>query len=352
MSNDASERFSQIELDFTPTTAPRQSEPKRTTPIQSETYAHVSDGTSNRHTYNNKTGATTCAELVAAVPELGATVSKERVYLADGSVVPDIQVTVRTFPDGMRQTFGRAVGERYTVAQDSRMLDLVQILLDKGIVSRLNGGAYKGRTWVYGERPGATLEVCPGDAIQARALFGNSHDGSIPMVAGWPANAVVCQNTMLMAVKSKDSRLLKLRHTASIESNILMVEQALEQNAEAFLSTGVVLQAMARKRATEDDLRSLVGYTFSKWADDDSVESDDQAGNRVYNQILENYHDGAGMAEIAGRRGTVWGAYNAVTEYLTHQRGRGNDDVRFDSNMFGPGAGLLERAFQGAVNQL
>ena len=45
----------------------------------------------------------------------------------------------------------------------------------------------------------------------------------------------------------------------------------------------------------------------------------------------------------------MWGAYNAVTEYLTWTRGRSND-TRLNHLWFGPGASTNAKALEVAVD--
>jgi hypothetical protein len=66
------------------------------------------------------------------------------------------------------------------------------------------------------------------------------------------------------------------------------------------------------------------------------------AHEKQINAILRLVEEGQG-ANIPGVRGTVWGAYNAVTEYATHAYPvRGTD--RTQSVMVGAAGALLDRA--------
>jgi hypothetical protein len=67
----------------------------------------------------------------------------------------------------------------------------------------------------------------------------------------------------------------------------------------------------------------------------------------VYDAILPLFESGKGN-DMAGVKGTAWAAYNAVTEYLTHTRGRSIDN-RLDSLYFGQGATLNRKALQLAI---
>jgi hypothetical protein len=71
----------------------------------------------------------------------------------------------------------------------------------------------------------------------------------------------------------------------------------------------------------------------------------EEAAKRIVSQVVPLFEGGVG-AELT--RGTVWGAYNAVTEFVTHKRGR-TEDARVDSQWFGDGAKLLDRALDVAL---
>ena len=66
---------------------------------------------------------------------------------------------------------------------------------------------------------------------------------------------------------------------------------------------------------------------------------------RIYGEIETLFAKGRGN-DMAGVKGTAWAAYNAVTEYITHERGR-NADNRMNTAWFGSEG---PRALQGAVS--
>ena len=70
----------------------------------------------------------------------------------------------------------------------------------------------------------------------------------------------------------------------------------------------------------------------------------------THEKILELYETGVG-AEMA--RGTLWGAYNAVTEYVDHYRLKSkSNSMRLKSMWYGTGDILKKKAFKSAVEML
>jgi phage/plasmid-like protein (TIGR03299 family) len=345
MSTDSTARFAMLELDTAiPSHVPAEGSVPET--MMSVDDVAVTDN-SNRDYYNNVIGATTVEAVLATVPELGGTVSKEQLYTLDGTQVPDAFATVRKYADGRRQALG-VVGARYKVVQDGEAFKIIEPLMERGIIKSLNAGAYKAKTWVYGEAGLDPIDVVPGDSIQARVLIGNSHDGSIPWCVGFPGNRVVCQNTFHFALNSKASKLLKLRHSGNVLELVEQASKAIESVGMEFIEAADKFKFLASIQCDTEDLKEYTGYVFSKWAsDDEDTSALETAGQRVYNRIVEAFEDGPGSQYA---RGSYWNAYNAVTQYLTHERGRGTEDARFADLQWGNGANLAKRALDGALH--
>ena len=280
--------------------------------------------------------------VLATVPELGATVTKEPLYTQDGLVMPGAYATLRRMP-GEIQGLG-VVGERYRVVQDSHAFSIMKPLMERGVVSTLTAGVYKAKSWLYGEGGTFKADIMPGDTVEARVLIGNSHDGSIPWSFGFPGNRVVCQNTFHHALSNKLSKLLKVRHTAAADELIRQITAATEAFGYEFVTSVEKMRLMAATPIKEDGLKEYTGYVFSRWADEDEEET---AGSKLYAKVLENFESGPGSEY---HRGTVWGAFNAVTQYTTHQRSRSDDpNAAFADNQWGAGALINKRAFERAL---
>jgi phage/plasmid-like protein (TIGR03299 family) len=330
-------RFDLIELDFD--RAPAAPASKPATKLQD--VATLYKGAFKSHA--------TLDAAFAAVPELAGTVEKVPLYTPDGLKVPHAYGTIRTLPDGTRQALG-TVGERYRVVQDSRALEVLRPLAERGQLRNFTSGVWQAQSWLYGESGRFAADIVPGDTIEARALVGNSHDGSIAWSFGFPGNRVVCQNTFHFALSSRLSKLLKVRHTAGANEIVSQVAAAVEAFGTEFVESADKFRYLASVKCSDEQLREYTDYVFrpSKWADTSDEDQEIENEGRVYARVLENYQAGAG-SEYA--RGTWWGALNAVTEYTTHQRGRDSatPEHRFSDLHWGAGARLARRALDGAM---
>ena len=77
---------------------------------------------------------------------------------------------------------------------------------------------------------------------------------------------------------------------------------------------------------------------------------EDEASTRMKNRLndlLELAETGKGT-ELPGVKGSLWGAFNAVTEYADYYNGK-NENNRAQSTLFGAGAQMKARAFDAAL---
>jgi hypothetical protein len=80
---------------------------------------------------------------------------------------------------------------------------------------------------------------------------------------------------------------------------------------------------------------------------DEMDEFQEEKCERLVDNIIPMFAKGRGN-DAPGTKDTMWAAYNAVTEYLTWERGR-NVDNRMTSLWLGDSAQLAQRAFNVAV---
>ena len=127
----------------------------------------------------------------------------------------------------------------------------------------------------------------------------------------------------------------------------------------SFEATAEQYRALANRGISEDDLRRYVNMIFAPArvaaaADKRSrsmvlasrvhegvlLDEDEALSSRVFDKVRELFEMGRGH-DLAGKN--LWGAYNAVTEYIGYDRGT-DDAKRLDQTWFGAGAELNRRA--------
>ncbi len=277
------------------------------------------------------------------------------------------------------------VGPGYRPIQNREAFDFFQPFLDqKQATLETAGSLFDGqKVWVLAKACADPIEVVKDDPIEQYILLSNAHDGTRAVRAGFTATRVVCNNTLNLAHSSDASRLLKVRHTQSAPAALEKVREIMDVARGEFVATTEQLRHLAEVGVTEETLRKYVRRVFRTraeareeagqaaavftpgddfWARVETQQSPgvalDAAGEgfeakmlgekkRIESQVMRLHEEGAGT-DVPGVKGTLWGAYNAVTEFITHERGR-SEESRLDSQWFGAGAKLGRRALDVAV---
>lgn len=288
----------------------------------------------------------------------------------------------------VRESDGRilgVVGPDYRPLQNADAFAPFEPMLASGAATLETAGSLRGgrRVWILASL-GQTAEVVPGDPVKQYVMLSNSHDGSMAVRFGFTETRIVCANTLAVAHSSGASQLIRIRHSGDPAATLQEVARIADLARRTFEATTEQYESLARKGANEADMRKYVKAIFAQAKparvaaaaaekasdaprgialDDvfpgmytskptaitsaDIFPDLDTSGDRVADRVMQLVDSGRG-ADLPGVRGTMWGAYNAVTEYLTHERGS-SDDTRLDSNWFGNGAALNRKALDVAV---
>src|SRR5262245_19045458 len=265
-------------------------------------------------------------------------VRRERLFTAGGQQAPAFAV--------VRDSDGRvlgAVGERYRALQNRDAFAWFAPFLDAGEASLETAGSLAdgARVWVLARLNRAPLEVLPGDDVVKYLLLSNSLDGSLAVRVGCTPVREVCANTLSAAHAGRGSQLIRLRHCSGLRRNLANVRESVDRVNACFEATAEQYRRLAVKGISQADLKRYVARV---------LEAGDKPGARLANireRITGLVEAGAGN-DAARVRGTYWAAFNGVTHWLSHERGR-SPGGRLNSLWFGDGARLNDRALSVAL---
>jgi phage/plasmid-like protein (TIGR03299 family) len=322
---------------------------------------------------------------------LGWEVYKDQLYAADGTAVSAFAVRRKD----NNEIVGDAVGPHWRPLQNAHAFDWFAPFVDSGLASLETAGSlFNGRrVWVLAKLNRNNSEIVPGDEVAKFLLLSNSHDGTLAVRCGYTPIRVVCNNTLSAAISDKGEKkpsLLKFRHTKSLAAGLEKARELIAQADADFEKLADVFRALAAKpitgtafrnyvresldlgkdAATEEDMstrsrnildsvcanmaenKATVGELYANWEKGNAISAEAQSivGASVLEEMLTgNLEVGRGQAETqTGKGPTWWHAYNAITEYLTHQRSR-TSETRLDQGWFGAGATLNRVALQNAI---
>jgi phage/plasmid-like protein (TIGR03299 family) len=231
------------------------------------------------------------------------------------------------------------VGTDFTPVQNAEAFDWIRPMIDSGEATIEAAGSLRGgrRVWILAAVRNATVDVLPNDPVRSYVLFAHGHDGSLAVRAGFTTTRVVCQNTLSAAVND-GKQLLKFKHTANVLDQLNRARDAFDMQRARLRTDAEVFRMLANKRLSDANLVRYVRETLHEGAGNDNA-----IKVRNVDTIVRLAHEGRGATP-----GTLWGGFNALTEFATHERGR-SADARVNANWFGSGGDLIQRALETAV---
>jgi len=241
------------------------------------------------------------------------------------------------------------MGKGYEVIQPHSVFSAFEPMIDSGLVELEAGGSLcEGKKlWVLGKIKDSDQTVLPNDVVKAYILFATSFDGSIKLSAGMTGVRVVCANTLAQANRAGIE--FKVKHTASAKMKFDSYVDELEKMLHSFRQSVESYKHLANRKvsrtAQEEYITKLIEPDLLVPAKVDNVST--KAKNKVY-QVIDLLDSQRGISEVPAMKGTAWQAYNAVSEFITHDMGR-NQDSRLNGQYFGDGARLNDQALNLAL---
>jgi len=225
-------------------------------------------------------------------------------------------VTVRS---DTNEVLGNVSG-RYEVLQNREAFEPFNILLDYGFELETAGAIEGGKKiWVLAKSPDKFL--VGDDKIQPYAFLYTSHDGSAGNTFRDTAVRIVCKNTLDIALDSKSTAKYALKHTRNIKENVNQLTDRLSESKGNIIKAIDGMNRMVEYEINRNELdlylESSVPYLKTR-----HKESVPEMGiftrnyaKPVYEKMVDNFYNGLG-----NKGETLWDAYNAVTEYYTHDK--------------------------------
>jgi phage/plasmid-like protein (TIGR03299 family) len=192
--------------------------------------------------------------------------------------------------------------------------------------------------WILAKLNLDTVEIRKNDPVEAFVLLSNYHDGKTALRVGFTPVRVVCANTLAAAYGNTESKLLRVRHSLKTKSNLDLIREAMDTASQTFKMTAERMQLLASRGVRGADLHKYVEQVFEIKAHENTTK-----WNRVFPQIEHLFTEGKGNGG-----NTLWDAYNAVTEFLSH-RDKKDTETRYDSLWFGANAATNARALSVAL---
>lgn len=239
------------------------------------------------------------------------------------------------------------VGSRYEPYQNAEAFEFFDPFLSDGQATLETAGSLMEgkRIFVLAKLNEQPVEVVNGDNVLQYLLLYTSHDGSVGVGIMYTPIRVVCWNTLSASVRYGEGKksIITVKHARNMRNAIKLVQGAIDTGRRTFEFT---LDAYRKMTTYQMPIGGFRRYVRNIW----EVPELEEKMPRAWDKLTTLFETGMGT-EIQGVRGTLWGGFNAVTEFVQHVRGR-SDESRLDGAWFGPGKVLREKALDVAMEMV
>ena len=270
------------------------------------------------------------------------TVEKRPIYIKAGEAFNEVPDKVATFRQDTNEYLG-TVGSDWVPVQNVEQADFISALVGNGAVVECVGALRQGRRTFWTVKAPGDVVIGGQDVVSKYLIVCNGHDGSLAFRAFWSPTRVVCANTLRAALGGNLQDSVALFHRSKVSDHLADARRTLGLADAYYTKLAAEFTKMLDKALADAEFRIYVDAVIPETAKDGGPTKMEAAARE---QITRNYFDTGIGREMAGR--TAWGAYNAVAEFLSHQKEYSSGERKFEQIVLG-GNGVGEtqqRAFR------
>lgn len=234
------------------------------------------------------------------------------------------------------------VSRQYVPLQNQEAFRFFDAIVGEGAAIYETAGALGDgeRVWVLANVPGE-IRVSRNDMVRKYLLLSNSHTGDSAVCVKFTPIRVVCQNTLILALKDGE-KAFRVRHSKSMHWRLAEVAEFLRVVHEVFQAAEESFRMLIRVKMTPQRLDDYLESVLPRSADEKRTQTRPRRWQAI--TVLFDTPD----ARVPEVRHTLWAAYNAVIRFEDYRETRGTAERRLDRVWFGAGADLKLQALQAA----
>ncbi|MFH7012368.1 DUF932 domain-containing protein [Flavobacterium sp. FlaQc-52] len=255
--------------------------------------------------------------------------------------VPNYFSTVRTDND----TVLGVVGKDYQIVQNRDAFSFFDSIVGgDGILYETAGALGKGeRIFITAKLPDY-IRVGNNDLIEKYLFLTTSHDGSGSITAAFTPIRIVCANTLNAAMQNKTNT-VRIRHTSNAKQRLEQAHKVIGISDMLSVQMEAIFNNWAKVRITDNEVKKLIQSALvpNKEVLKSIQDGKEEELSTCFTNMVESafeyaMSDPAQLMETT--KGTVFGAYNAVTGYFQNVRNYKDDEAKLTSLLMG-GTGQL-----------
>jgi len=264
--------------------------------------------------------------------------------------VPDCFATIRTD----KNTVLGVVGKDYHIVQNREAFSFFDAIVGggDGILYETAGALGKGeRIFITAKLPDY-IRVGRGDDVTEKYIFlTTSHDGSGSITAAFTPIRIVCQNTLNASLRSM-SNVVRIRHTSGAKQRLDDAHKVMGLADTFTTQLEGIFNEWAKVNVTDKEVKKLI--QFALCPNKETLDLIKKGAEDEVSTVFKNTVEDAFAYAMAGEsqqmettKGTLFGAYNAVTGYYQNVRTYKDSEAKLQSIVMGGTAQLKsQKAFE------
>lgn len=259
-------------------------------------------------------------------------------------MVTDKQAVVRLDRTGPECILGY-VSQKYQPIANRECFRFFDGIVGEGKAIYHTAGSLRGGKWVW------LLAKLPDDihvgddVVEQFLLLTNNHEGKEALMCRFTPIRVVCMNTLSAALKGTGN-IARVLHMGDLDWQFAQASKMLGFAQTYFKNTEDVYKQMADVQFTSNQAKDY----FQRVIPDNPEAKWNTRTENVRKQMLDLFEGAGAGAQLNGVRGTLWGAWNSVAEYIDHDRQSGSKpEKRLISSWFGSGSDIRDKSFDKAL---
>ncbi|MFZ4751908.1 MAG: DUF932 domain-containing protein [Chitinophagaceae bacterium] len=245
---------------------------------------------------------------------------------------------------------GDKLGADYKVVQNTEAFNFFdEIVGGDGIMYETAGALGKGeRIFITAKLPDYIKVGC-NDLIEKYLFLTTSHDGFGSITAAFTPIRIVCNNTLNAALKNC-SNSIKIRHTSNAQDRLNQAHKVLGISNQLSTELEDIFNHWAKVRISDAEVKKLIQIAMvpnkevlsnlHRGLQDELSTCFKNMCDEVYEYALSSP-----TQQEQTTKGTLFGAYNAVTGYFQNVRSYKDDEAKFKSIQGGTAQIKAQKAF-------
>jgi phage/plasmid-like protein (TIGR03299 family) len=263
-------------------------------------------------------------------------------YSQDSTIeVPNYYSTVRTDSNAVLGV----VGKDYQIVQNRDAFSFFDSIVGgDGMLYETAGALGNGERIFLTAKLPDYIRVGKDDLIEKYLFLTTSHDGSGSITAAFTPIRIVCANTLNAALRNQ-SNTVRIRHTTNAKQRLEQAHQVMGITDTLSTQMETIFNHWTKVPITDNQVKKLIQSALapSKEVLQSLKEArEDELSSCFVNMVNSAYEyamsDSTQLMDTT--KGTVFGAYNAITGYFQNVRSYKDDQAKLTSLLMG-GTGQL-----------